>query len=366
MSTLLITTRGYRSTMTESLFEQMSIVNQYNEPVDLLTTQKTSIGVDRLEELSGIKIRHVNNQFSGFNDEIIPKCKTWIDVYEAIDVSRLKSYKRIIMFGQPLSANSGIHRGSKRDGVFPYDHQQLKFQSTAAQLILALAAMKAHRSYNIPFYEVIYDQQEFATTSWHNEFSVGREDSIFFGYSDSRPEFSYKRLDSLQYHIEHNDSGLPFDVPVKDIPKSIDFAFGYTILLKDREWIRDYVKDVVNILSPHMSNVELFVKDKFMGIDTSVNREQYLDKITRAKYTLIASPYDTTTASVLRVIESLACGCLPLFQEGSNMGLLVDAFDVDLSKLILTDAFIPLTEDVRCDTIEYLRGKFKFMYGLPT
>lgn len=366
MATLVTTTRGLKSGFTESLFEQMSIVNNGNsEPIDLLTIQKTNSGVDRVQELSGITFRHVNNMLSTYCDDIIPKCDTWIDAYNLLDVSTLKSYKRIIIFGGALSNASGILKGSKRQGVFPYDHAQLKFKSTASQLITILACMKAHREYGIPLYEVVYDQQEFLTTYWHEDFAKGREEFIYFGYTDNRPDYNYKRLDSLQYHIEYNNSGLPYDTNPADMNKPLDLVFGYTVLTDSRKGVGEYVDSIREKFGHLFDKTEFYVKDKFSKIDTSLNREEYLSKIQLAKYTLIIPPYDESAISILRVVESLACGCLPLFQEGMNVKLLEESFDVSLSRLILNDSFIPLTEAERCDIIDILRAKFKFKHGLP-
>lgn len=201
--------------------------------------------------------------------------------------------------------------------------------------------------YGIPLHEIAYDQQELSLNLIHESFRPTSNYTLHHGYN--HPKFGYNRLDSLQY-FQLNQ----FRMEEVDLTKSIDFVFGYTVITKDRDSMFDEVKSIVS----NFKNYNLYVHDKVNGTSNFLSRELYLEKIAKARYTLIIPPYDKESVSIYRILESIELDCLPLFHKDVNYKLIEDSFGVDLSRLILKDnSFEPFTEAERCDIITHLKQK---------
>jgi len=112
-------------------------------------------------------------------------------------------------------------------------------------------------------------------------------------------------------------------------------------------------------------NVKLFVRHKRLEIDTFINRDDYLDAISKSRYTLLIPPYDLKHFSIYRFVESINNDCLPLITSDVYIDDFVKSFGIDLeiiNKLIVEYSTIgnkvnEFSESERVELLEYFKTK---------
>lgn len=118
MSVLVYSTRSLTGRFVTSLLQQMKIVETVSKDIDLLMMTKTFGTISEIESISQLSLRPVNYFYKFYNDEVI-HMKNWEEAYEKLDVSCLKDYTAMFLYGGILSAASGLLRDKSRDGKFP-------------------------------------------------------------------------------------------------------------------------------------------------------------------------------------------------------------------------------------------------------
>lgn len=348
MKVLIFSTRPLTGRFVTSLVQQFKVVETVSSDIDLLSMTKTDSSANYVEKMTGLTVNPVF-YFSDFYFNVARNLENWEAIYEALDVSELRKYDHIFIFGGLLSDGSNLKRGQKRDGVFPVgnDRGQIKFNSVGLPITCILAILKACREHGVNVHEVAYDQQEVSLSMLHPTYRPTSNYTLYHGYD--HPEYGYRRLDSLQYY---NKNKMEFE---SEVEKSIDFVFGYTIITKDRLYLIDDVKN----LCDNFKDSQTFIHNKIGGESNFVERSVYLDLIAKARYTLIIPTYDPHSISIYRIIESLELDCLPLFHKAVNMEPIIKSFGEIDERLILKDnSFKPFTEDERCDIITSMKSQF--------
>jgi hypothetical protein len=173
------------------------------------------------------------------------------------------------------------------------------------------------------------------------------------------PRYSMNRLDSLQYYMANHIN--PLD-DRRDNIKKYDIVFGYTAITKDREEQFDKITKCINTIAPRLTmGVKTFVKHKSLGLDTFIDRDAYLDYISKSRFTFIIPPYDTTQFSAYRFFESVNNNCLPFIGNDVKVDEFIQSFDLDESIIDeITFRYThlpPLAEDRRIELIEYFKNK---------
>lgn len=341
---LIYSTRSLTSEFVHSLLQQLKIVETVSSDTDILMMTKTNSTLSEIERVSQLNLNPVR-YYVDFYEKVI-YMENWEEVYDKIDITPLKKYKNLFLFGGILSQNSGLKRDLKRAGSFPVNERgQINFVSIGIYLTHTLALLKANRELGIPLHEIVYDQQELSLNMIHPDFVPTQNYFLYHGYDHSERE--YRRLDTLPYYYKQENSF--FEEP----EKTIDFTFGYTVITKDRTSL----DDTLDIVCKKFDTKKLFVHNKLTGVSTFVNREKYLDTISRSKYTLIVRPYDPDAVSIYRIQESLRHDCLPLVMPDVKISLIENSFDVDFSKLIFTDDYMLPSDNQRLELLDYLKSK---------
>lgn len=93
--------------------------------------------------------------------------------------------------------------------------------------------------------------------------------------------------------------------------KSLDFVFYCGALTDDRAYIRDAKDQLESIKNADVKVLE-------SGKDF-IKQEEYYKMIAKSKFTLCIKPYDTTSFSMLRWLESFYLGCIPLVHKDCCM-----------------------------------------------
>lgn len=283
--------------IADSFYKELK--NNYN--VYFLSQYST---VDKVYKLFSKECRNV------FFDEVIllndftnkldyTTSTNWQDIYEELDVSSLPKFDRIIEIGSALSEASHLKRNKiNKDKLFQ-NNSQFKFLSVRKIKEVLLTTYKISKLNNIKIEHYIIDPQELD----YND--IDCECERYFPYTSEIANF--ERHDAFLNYYKNLDN--------INVEKSLDFVFGYTILTQDR--VNNIHEIITNKLNDY--NIKLFLRDKYNNIDTFVKKDEYLEYIRQAKFTLIIPAYDSTTFSVFRYIESIYNDCIPLILDTNNL-----------------------------------------------
>lgn len=339
---LFYTSRNVTGAFAKGLIVNMQIMSTVDTMIDFLTPTKTDSGQSFIEETTGLRIRQSCNLFGDYYENKAIDMGSWKEVYDDLDVSALKDYDSLHIFGGLHFPQSELTRFSKRSKKFPDDRGQIKFRQTAMHIVNIMAMHKAHVIYDIPLHEFSYDTDELST----NLFKVDQNPSKYHQYHIyDMPEYNMKRLDSLQYHLLSRHTFMDFD------EKHYDFTLGYTVYAYgNREEYAKQIDDVVKNFD--ISNI--YIKNNVTKYDNSISRDLYLDKIAQSRYTYIIPSYDNKCFSLYRFIEAIYYDCLPLIHEDCYLDDVAKCFDVDLKDLVRTT---PFSEEERLSKLEYLKHK---------
>ena len=343
MKGIFYTTRSVFGAEGKSVAKHVGILSNVCECIDYLANTKTDSPKKFFLDNGNVVLNKSINFFGDFYASHAIYKKEWSDIYKDLNVECLKEYDKLFIIGGIDLHRSGLNRFGKRVEVFPYDSGQIKWKSTAIHCINILALLKAHHEFGIPLHEIAFDPNEISCNLFHSDVKPTIDYWLYHGYDI--PEYSISRLDSLQYYFLKK--GLTFFK--KD--KNIDFTFGYTILEKSNR--ESFESDVMS-LSKKFKNINLYVKNYKTGIDSTIDKDLYLDKLQDSKFTYILPSYNTNCFSVYRLIESIACDCLPLIHPSCNIEDINKSYNIDLNDLMLDT--IP-SENFRVEKLNYLKDK---------
>ncbi len=327
-----------------AIIRHLDSISNCCDEIDYLSNTKTNAVKQHIMEISNIKIKNSLNLFGEFYEKTALHMKSWMEIYDALDVDKLKKYDKLFIIGGMDFWRSGLTRFDRRSGVFPKDAGQIKFQSVGIHCINILSILKAHNEYGIPLHELSYDPNELCSGLFHSDVYPKHDYYLYHGYDI--PKYNMLRLDSIQKHFESKS----FKMFTKD--KTTEFTFGYTILEKsNRQKFKNDIENIVKQFKIH----NVYVKDYQTGVNTLIDGSSYLDKLEESKFTMVIPSYDKHSFSIYRFIEALYQNCLPLIHRDCNIDDVQKSFNIDLSPLV-TD--VPPSESQRLELLDYLK---KFM-----
>ena len=326
----------------------LGILNSIDSDIDLLSNNKTNRDKDFLNVTLNLNIKESLNLYYTQNLAIMGSSKTWMDVYEKIDVTGLKHYTKLIIIAGAKSVSNGIFRGSKRLETFPFDGGQLKFISVASRIFNILVMLKAHNEYKIPLHEYQYDTLE-ASCNLFKYIYPKYDYTTYYGYEIS--QYNSNRLDSHQYYL------LNYETKPK-LEKTINFIGGYTSGYKGKPKLYDrdtiYKKELYKF-SNNFTDSEIYISNSGNPEGSAfLDWDEYNTRISKSRYTMIFPAYDTNVISIDRLIGAIWCDCLPIFHSSCGFDEVEKSFDVDLKQLITNK---PFKEDTRLELLEELNKK---------
>lgn len=343
MSCVLYTARNITGAFSSGLICNMRLIETKHKDITLLTNRKTEQGKSFIEKTSGLHINNYVNYYDDFYMNTARHMKSWIDVYHSLDVSMFEKYDEIYIMGGLHFPQSDISRFSKRASTFPNDRGQMKFIQTGSHIVNALALHKAHVLLDKPLHEFVYDTDELSV----NTFNLRQNPSKYNSYHIyDYPKYNLQRLDSLQYFFSKQSKS------VIEEDKVFDFTFGYTVYKNGN---RPSYVTFVNDISKRFDKVNMFVKNVITGENNVVDRDTYLNLISKSKFTLILPSYDNECFSLYRFIESIYNDCLPLIHPECNISDVEKSFDVDLKSLYSNNV---IDENRRIELLNYMKDKF--------
>lgn len=324
---LVYSTRAVNSKHMQSLFEEMMILKEFADNIHYMGFTKTSKSYERVKNLSEIDdlIQTPHTYLKWYTEEVASRKLTdWDDIIDKIDIRPFRGFDRIYVWGGLI--NSVCARRPKQIKTiktFPYLCSKV-WTSLGIQYINILAILKAHREYGIPITEIMHDPGEASLNLIETERLKINPEKYELKFNYAIPKYGVEKLDMMQYYLKNrkydasNITRLFFESP-----KKYEFTFGYTVVMEDRNVNDD---ELVKLIHSKFNNPNIFVKHKFKGINTFVNRTEYLNYIDNSDYTLIIPSYEKDQVSIIRIIEAAHHNCMPLFTEDNNWDALLESF----------------------------------------
>lgn len=135
-------------------------------------------------------------------------------------------------------------------------------------------------------------------------------------------EYGYKNfyiLNKKEIGLEYANFYEPYYYNTEKQDKQKDFCFACTALTKDRKYIincEDKFKKtwLIKIVKSNKTGKKL-------------SQQEYYEWLKQSKYTLIIPSYDVSTFSIIRFVEALKYGCIPLIHIKCNLNDLKYTFE---------------------------------------
>ena len=340
---LIYTTRSIKANQTVNLLRNLGQAKRLGD-LTLFSNDVTESNrqyVSNLLPLSGYEIG-VTRQYGEIMKAGTPT--SWQEIYDQIDVSRLKKYDKIVMCCGLLYKVENLFRGCKHSTSLLDRKTAIRAPGAGAKIANFIALYKAHKELGIEFHDMVWDPDELSPGQFTGEHAMGPNYHMYHGYDI--PRYGMKRLDSVAWLLNESSTDSIFDQPEKDI----DFTFGATFSLSKRRKFMKAYQDCAE----HFENKQLFIHDG--KTDGTIGRDAYMSKIARSRFTFVIPAYDVTCMSIYRIQESLASDCLPLIHDACQMTELEQSFNVDLKPLVYTGT-IP-SEQQRLEMLEHYKGIF--------
>lgn len=343
----------------------MCILKEYQDKghkIILWTPKKNTQNAEYIERVAGIRIDEMICYIGDYKRCMTspkPIYDSWYEFLEREDwISQFEDVAQIVVFGGILSDASGLTREKNKFNHLMKTRNQMNFIANGSYLVGLLQLVKMSRERKIPLHEICFDPCE--NTLYQLTDYLPHELHCYHGYDWH--DYGLKRLDSLQAYLTQEPKGLMtfFD---EEVEKDLDLCFGFTALTYHREKQYD---DVMSSLNDNDNLVvKLFIRHKGLGIDTFVKRDEYLENILRARYTLMIPPYDLKHFSIYRFVESVYNNCMPLITKDVYVDDFVRSFGIspeNINKITVDYADIgskinELTEDERLELLDYFKSK---------
>ena len=344
---IFYTTRAITGREGKNITRHMALLKQQHQVVDFLTGTTSNSSKNAIQSQGLITPNLSLNLYGNWYSSTAKHMANWMEVYDSLDVTELKHYDSLYLVCGIDLHRSNLGRFENRVGIFPNDRGQLKFISAGIHLVNILALLKAHREYEIPLHEIAYDPNEMSLDLFHDSVKPLANYHLYHGYDI--PLYNAKRLDSLQYWLKTYDERMSlFEFPTE---KTIDFTFGYTVLLKSGR--ENYPKDISEILS-NFNNSRIFVKNEYTKENTHVDNDTYMEFIKNSRFTYMLPSYNSHCFSIYRFLESIHSNCLPLIHPDCNITDVNKSYGIDLSPLVTK---IPPMEADRISILHELKSK---------
>lgn len=302
-----------RAISTKSVFHLMCDI--LNEIYDSYSDTHTIYFISNYSDKNRVLKLFTKHNRDVFFDEILLQndyftstdfdtAKDWQEIYDTLDISSLPKFDKIIDFGTPLSVsfkNINYDKLYKSKNCFTFVSIKKLYKYIVITSKIALTQ-------NIEIEHHIMDPQELNYLDLYSNIENFKYKRVF-PYTSSLKNFT--RDDTYLNYYKKNF--IKNDYTESDY--KYDFTFGFTIVTKDRK--TNLYDELNRVLKDNdlLDTSNLYVLDKYNKIDTTINRDLYLNKISQSKFTLIMPAYDIETFSIFRYIESIYNGCVPLILD---------------------------------------------------
>lgn len=224
----------------------------------------------------------------------------------------MEEFNKIILFKTPVSCNWEVMLDME-DGIEHNDSYKMDYDKMR-RIYERVTFVKAIRDKEV--YQFVIDPREI-------------DFSEFFVFK------SYKRVCSWKSQFDKYGPLYEYAMSktfIQDIPKAQDFYFIGSVYDESKNYLYDVKKEFDKRLgkrhkggmynNPFTGKFELFT---FENRDKRVGQGTYLYSLMLSRYTIVVDDY-SGQFNMMRFMESVICGCVPLLLDGYN----------NLENLILT------------------------------
>ena len=149
-----------------------------------------------------------------------------------------------------------------------------------------------------------------------NDYNEPNIDKMFNGYPVTMLGF-YDESDKGGYAHSYNVEYDKFTQKLDRLDKTLDFTFGYLIMVNSRKYLSDFVQKFI----VEDDKVKIHCQDKFWNggkRDDLIPVEEYYYEQQIAKYTLAPPATVIDEVSTERIYDALVRDCLPIFMKQTN------------------------------------------------
>jgi hypothetical protein len=272
---------------------------------------------------------------------------SWLDIYKNYR-ELVQPYDNIILIKTPTLRGTYTRQLDVKflkeiDKGFTKDSQYQMTQDLMKRLIERLVFVKACRDKNV--FQFCIDTEE-------------------VDFSDVYNFKSYKRLfilkkDGMSYFPMYEWAMA--NTFIQEIDKAQDLYYIGSAFTKERE---EYIVNIKDWLYKFFgrrrigftrANPQTGLFDYYNSNerrDVKVNQSKYLYNLKLSKYTVVTSPYDTSTFNMMRFMESVICDCIPIIMPDNNLDDLRLTFPDIYDKINLRDLIL-IKRDCRKYPVEY-------------
>lgn len=361
MKTLLYTTYSWNVTNSKSIFQHIDFIPGQ---IDILTNhQSLKFSFDNPRFFGRVGNEIFEDYLTTYKD-----AKTWKEYYDKIDVSQYKDYDNIYVIAPPTYGLYNMSDEKFNKCYFQYENllnsnRDLKFNSHGLPLLHMMVLIKASREFKIPFFQYNFEVTgiDFSRISGLEPF----EYQMFHGYRYRDLSFATTLQDYYVKHSKKDQFDLDFldDSPQNE--KSLDFSFCYYTFEKQNQKHRQSaIDDLKGKILPKIDSSKMFFYEyvKENKELKTIPRDEYLDKISKSRFTYIIPSFQYDVFSIDRFIDSIANDCLPLIHPLTYRKDVEETYNVDLSPLV---TFEFPNEDKRLELLDYLKDKMLNVSKLP-
>ena len=220
----------------------------------------------------------------------------------------LPTYHAFVYFSMPFTSQASIYQYNKLENPF---YISTTFSSFSSHIYDVAIPLLLQKKYNFPIYQLINDFNETISPSKiPNNFHT----LSYYPTSDNMPS-SYI---------------FDYDTKLLNQPKTLTFSFAFSIIIKERTYLSDYIHNNLN----QTFDIIKYEFNKYNPErNNPINQTDYYSILSRTKFTLIAPSTYPKRFSYLRFIEALQRKCIPILLEDSNYQDLKDFIDSDLFQI---------------------------------
>ena len=214
--------------------------------------------------------------------------------------SKLKSCDVFYMFSSIGMIPKSLLNGSYRD-LKAKDKIKVTFHSNVGTIFTVDLARTIINEFKPRFFSQINDYNEPNIDGFFDGYPV-----TMLGFYDESDKGGYKH----SYNVEYDKfTQLP-----EKLPKTIDFTFGYLMMVASRKYLSDFVQDRI----VETDKVKVHCQDKFWRSgkrDDLIPVAEYYEEQARSKFTLAPPATVITEISTERIYDALVRDCFPIFMK---------------------------------------------------
>lgn len=238
------------------------------------------------------------------------ECKDWKSM-KRLYKKVLKEFDKIIIFKTPVMVNESVMKdmsaGMKKDDNYNWQYDKMK---RLYERLLFVGCCQGKDVYQFVIDPREYDFSKYWKFNTYKRICTWKSETDVYG-----PIYEYAMENTF----------------VQDIPKANDLYFigsmydeSKNYLLEIKEKLGEKIgrrhkggkyfgKFGTNYNNPMTGKFELFTEE---NREKRISQSMYLYNLMLSRYTIVSHPYDHNYFNIMRFMEAVICGCIPVIMSG--------------------------------------------------